>query len=107
MEYLKQLLRDELGIPVVLVFVAAGLVAHLVLNALLRRSPLSAWGLLAPLALGIVIEARDIWVHYRHVGLFAPGNDHVMVILARHGADVLKMVAIPLVAVVLGRLRDA
>ncbi len=101
---LKSLLRDGLGLPPVAVHVAVGLVAHLMLNLLLRKSATSAWGLLAPLLIGIAVESWEIWIQYREVGLTAAGNDPVLVILARHALDVVAMLAAPTLLVVAGAL---
>lgn len=98
-EQIKTVLRDYIGLPPWSVLAAVGLVAFLALNALLRKPLTSGWGLLAPLAIGIVLESYEIRVQYREVGLFAPGNDPLLVILARHGLDVLIMLAIPAVVV--------
>ncbi len=101
---LKSLLRDQLGLPSWAVLAAAGIVAHFVVNALLRKPMTSGWGLLGPLVVGIAIESWEIWVHYRNIGLFAPGNDPLLVILGRHGLDVLVMLAVPLGIVIIGAL---
>ncbi len=103
-ERLKSLLRDQIGLPTWVVLAAAGLAAHIVLNVLLRKPVTSAWGLLAPLSLGCLMEAYEIWVQYRHVGLFAPANDPLFVILGRHGLDVLVMLALPALLVAAGSL---
>ncbi len=55
----------------------------------------SPWGLLAPLTVGLVIESIEIWTAYKHVGLFAPGNDQFLVIVLRHAFDVLAMFVVP------------
>ncbi|MBT8445150.1 MAG: hypothetical protein HKN81_09065 [Gammaproteobacteria bacterium] len=103
---IKSLLRDQIGMPATVVLVAVGLLAHLALTLLLRKSPTSALGLLAPLGLGLVIESWEIWVQYRDVGLTAPGNDPVPMIVARHAIDVLKMLAAPATLVLAGTLRS-
>lgn len=102
MQQAKSFLRDQLGLPPAAVLVAAGLAAHLALNAALRRPPTSAWGLLAPLILGAGLETYEIWVQYRSLGLLAPGNDPLWMILGRHGLDVLKLLAAPLLLVAFG-----
>ena len=91
----KSILRDQLGVPTWLVLVVVGCLAHALLNAALRRPLSSPWGLFGPLALGIAIEAYEIWAHYRHAGLFAPGSDPLPMILGRHSLDVLVMIALP------------
>jgi hypothetical protein len=101
---IKILLLDQLGLPPTLVLVAIGLLAHVALNLLMRKSPMSAFGLLAPLALGIAIESWEIWIHYRDIGLDAPGNDPLSTIVARHARDVLAMLALPIVLVAAGAL---
>ena len=106
LQQLKHLLRDQLGIPPFAVLVVAGCAAHLALNALLHKPLTSAWGLLAPLALGVALEGYEIWDAYRDSGLFAPGNDPLLTILERHGLDVLKVVAAPVIVVVLGFFSD-
>lgn len=82
--------------------VALGLSAHLALNGLMRKSPTSPWGLLAPLMFGVALEGYEIWIHYRAVGLLAPGNDPLSIILMRHGLDIAKMLAGPLLLVLAG-----
>ena len=100
----KSFLREQLGLPPSAVLMVAGLVAHLALTALLRKSPTSPWGLLAPLTLGLALEAYEIWMHYRTVGLLAPGNDPLWLILARHGLDVMKVLAAPILITIIGRM---
>ena len=100
--HLKSTLQQS-GIPPWAVLLAAGLVSHLVLNAVLRKPWTSPWGLLAPLLLGVLIEGYEIWAHYRHIGLFADGNDPLWMILGRHSLDVLKLLALPLLLVLAGQ----
>ncbi len=104
LQQIKFLMRDQLGLPPVAVLVVAGCVAHLLLNVLLRKPLSSAWGLLAPLILGLALESYEIWVQYRNVGLLASGNDPLLAIFIRHGLDILKMLAAPSFLVVLGFL---
>lgn len=106
LQSIKVVLRDQLGLPPFTVLLAAGCISHLVLNALLHKSPTSAWGLLAPLFLGVALESCEIWLQYGNLGLLAPGNDPLLTILSRHGLDVATMLAVPLVLVTLGRLRS-
>jgi hypothetical protein len=91
-----------MGLPPAAVLVVSGLLAHIILNALLRKSMTSAWGIVAPLILGIGLETYEIWVQYRRSGLFAEGNDPLWIILARHGFDVLLVVLVPILLVGLG-----
>ena len=102
-EQLKTLLRDTLALPPDLVLAVSGLIGHLLLCLMLRLPMHSPWGLLAPAILGMLIEGYEIWVQYRDVGLFAPGNDPLGVILLRHALDLLKMLGLPLLLVVIGR----
>jgi hypothetical protein len=104
LQQIKSLIRDQLGLPPVVVLVVTGCVSHLLLNVLLRKPPSSAWGLLAPGVLGLALESYEIWVQYKSVGLFAPGNDPLLVILWRHGLDILKMLVGPALLVVAGIL---
>ena len=104
LDQLKHLLRDRLGLPPWAVLAALGCIAHLALNAALRKPWWSPWGLLAPLLLGIALEAFEIWVQYRQVGVLAPGNDPLARILLRHAADVGRMLAAPVVLVAAGLL---
>jgi len=60
--------------------------------------------LLAPVIVGILIEGYEIWVQYRDLGLFASGNDTLAVILLRHGLDILKMLALPVLLVATGKI---
>ena len=94
----------SLGLPPIAVLITVGLLAHILLNALLRKSPLAAWGLLAPLCLGICLESYEIWMQYRKFGLFAPGNDPLAMIMIRHFVDVLWLLAAPTLLVVLAIL---
>ena len=82
----------------------AGCLIHLLLNAVLRKPVTSAWGLLGPLAFGVILESYEIWMQYRSIGLFAPGNDPLLTILARHGLDVLLMLSVPVLIVSAGAL---
>ena len=100
---LKSFLRDTLTLPPDLVLVIVGLISHLLLCLLLRKPLNSAWGLLAPIIVGILIEGYEIWVQYRDVGLFAPINDPLAVILLRHGLDILKILVLPILLVVTGK----
>lgn len=99
---LKIFLRDQIGLPPWSVLVAVGCLAHVILITLLRKPIYSGWGLLAPLCLGILVEGYEIYVQYRQVGLLAPGNDPLITILARHGLDVLYMLAAPILIIVVG-----
>jgi len=102
LDRIKSALRDQLGLPAWAALLVGGLVSHIVLNVLLRKPLTSAWGMLAPLTLGLVLEACEIVVQYRDVGLLAPGNDPVWIIIARHLLDVLKMLALPVLLVLSG-----
>lgn len=104
LDRIKTLLRDQLGLPSWVFLAAAGLASHVAMDLVLKKPVTSALGLLAPLTLGIAIEAYEIWVHYRGVGLFAEGNDPGWQILGRHGLDVLTMLALPLGLVLAGHL---
>ena len=99
---LKSLIRDQFGLPSWLVLMAAGVVAHISLNAILRKPIASYWGLIGPAALGVFLEAYEIWFHYRRTGLFAPGNDPILAILGRHSVDIMLMLSGPLLIVVAG-----
>lgn len=107
LELAKTLLRDRLGLPPALVLALAGLAAHVLLNALLRRPLGSAVGLLAPLLIGVAIESWEIWIRYRGAGLFAEGNDPLLQILGRHSLDIIAMMAIPAAWVIAARMRGA
>ena len=96
----KTFLGDQLGLSPFAALVVAGFAAHLTLNTALMKPPGSAWGLLAPLLLGLGLESYEIWLHYKDIGLYAPGNDPVFSILARHSLDILKMLAAPFLLVV-------
>lgn len=100
----KTLLRDQLGLPPTAILIAAGLIAHVGLNIVLRKVPTSAWGLLAPLVVGVALESWEIWIQYEDIGLSAPGNDPLTVILSRHATDVLAILAGPVLLVVTGAL---
>jgi len=100
---LKVFLRDTLGIPAAAVMLVTGLLAHIVLCLLLRKPIVSAWGLLAPALLGVMIEAYEIWVQYRQIGLFALGNDPVATILLRHAFDIAKLLLLPGLLVIAGK----
>lgn len=99
---LETFLRYQLGLPRWSLLVAVGCLAHLILTTLLRKPIYSGWGLLAPLCLGISVEGYEIYVQYRQVGLFAPGNDPLINILARHGLDLAYMLAAPILIIVVG-----
>lgn len=103
-EYIKTLLRDDLGISSDVVLVIAGILAHIVLCLILRKPIYSAWGLLAPLILGITLESYEIWIHYRNIGLFAEGNDPLFVILLRHSFDIIKLLSLPVLLVVIHKV---
>lgn len=53
----------------------------------------------------VALESYEIWHEYAEVGLFAPGNDPVMTILARHCLDVVKALSAPAILVLIGALR--
>ena len=101
---LKSFLRDTLALPPDLVVVIVGLITHLLLCLVLRKPLNSAWGLLAPAIVGMLIEGYEIWAQYRDVGLFAPSNDPLAVILLRHGLDILKMLVLPVLLVATGKI---
>ena len=96
---IKALIRDHLGIPPPVVLAVAGILLHVCAALVLRKPVTSAWGLLGPLLAGLLLETWEIWVQYQEVGLFAPGNDPLPVILARHALDVLSMLALPVALV--------
>ena len=104
LEQLKALLRDQFGLHPWAVLAAGGCIAHIVLNAVLRKPITSSWGLLGPLGLGVVLESYEIWLHYKDIGLFAPDNDTLPSILGRHGVDIVLMLAGPLVIVLVGAI---
>ena len=101
---LKSILRDQLQLPSWLVLIAVGCLVHVVLNAILRKPITSCWGLIGPLVLGVALESYEIWIQYRHIGLFSPSNDSLLIILARHGFDVLFMLAGPILIVAIGAI---
>lgn len=98
---IKGWLREQLALEPWMVLMTAGLLTHVALNLLLRKSPFSAWGLLAPLVLGVALEGYEIWDHYRGA-LLAPGSDPLLQILLRHLLDVARMLAAPLLLVLAG-----
>ena len=102
LQELKNLLKDQWGLSPDLVLMLSGCLVYFAFNALLRKPALAPWGLVAPLVLALGLEACEIWDQYQHVGLFAPGNDPLLGIVVRHGLDVLKVMALPLVLVFLG-----
>jgi hypothetical protein len=104
LDQLKSFFRDTIALPPDLVLVIVGLIAHLLLCLVLRKPLNSAWGLLAPIIIGIFIEGYEIWVQYRDVGLFAPSNDPLAVILLRHSLDILKMLVLPVLLVAIGKI---
>ena len=103
LQQLKTLIRDQLQVPPWLALMAVGCLAHALVNIGLRKPLASPWGLFGPLVLGVALECYEIWHQYRDIGLWAPGNDPVLTILARHSLDVVKMLAAP-AALVLGHL---
>jgi len=106
LEQIKSFIRDTLGMPPSVTLLAIGSAAHLALNALLRKPPGSPWGLWAPLILGLAIESWEIRATYHAIGLTAPGNDPLVIILMRHGFDVGLMLAGPLLLVGIVWLRS-
>jgi hypothetical protein len=103
---IKEFLRDVVGLPPLLVLVGLGLASHVVSNLLLEKPITSAYGLVIPLILGTSIEAYEIWLQYRQIGLLAPGNDPVWMILARHAMDVVFILAAPTALVLYGIAED-
>lgn len=104
LENIKSFVRDTLAIPPSLILVCAGIIAHLLLCLILRKPYYSAWGLLAPLVLGMLIESYEIWSHYKEIGLFAASNDPVLLIFFRHSLDIVKMLMLPLLLVIFGKI---
>ena len=102
MGHIKRFITDTLGLSPAFVLFAAGLATHLLLNRLLGKPLTAPHGLLLPLAVGISVEGYEIWQAYRNVGLFAPGNDPLLAILARHMRDVAILLAGPLVLSAIG-----
>ena len=100
----KRFLREQLGLPPWFILVVAGCIAHVAVNAVLRKPVTSALGLIGPIGAGVALEAYEIWVQYGRIGLFAPGNDPLTTILARHALDVLLMVAGPMLIVLSGTI---
>jgi len=106
-ESLKDLLRVQLGIPPLVILALGGLVAHLALNMLLRKSSTSVTGLIAPLLLALCLESYEVWVHYRDVELFAAGNVPILAIIVRHSLDIAAMLMLPLLWVAAGWWRGS
>lgn len=104
LDAIKSLLRDQLGIDPKLILVVVGAVSFLALNVALNKRVFSPWGLLAPLILGIALEAVEIYVTYRSVGLFAPQNDPVGQIVLRHSVDIAILAVIPVLLCVVGAI---
>lgn len=102
MSQIKIFLRDTLGLPPVSLLIGLGLATHIVLNLLLQKPVTSAYGLILPLILGLSIEGYEIWIAYREVGLLAPGNDPILIILTRHFVDVLFVLLAPIALVIFG-----
>lgn len=98
---LKAIFRDYVGAPPWLVLILVGCVAHVASNVVMRKPITSAWGLIAPLTLGLALESYEIWEQYRQVGLFAPTNDSLLLILVRHAQDIALLLTAP-VLIVLG-----
>ena len=103
LERLKVLLRDELGIPPLMILIVAGLLSYFLLNALLRKPLTSAWGLLAPVCCGIALESYEIWVHYKDLDRVteSPGS-----IAIRHLGDVLAVCAVPALITLTGAMKS-
>lgn len=101
---IKTFVRDQLGIPPFAVLAVAGVLLHVCVTLILRKPATSAWGMLGPLLAGILLESWEIWVQYQEAGLFAPGNDPLIVILGRHALDVLIMLALPAALVAFGAI---
>ena len=104
LEQIKVFLRDQLNLPPYLILIFIGLILHTVFCAMLRKPMTSPWGLIAPLIFGIGLESYEIWMHYKDVGLTAPQNDPVLLILIRHSLDVMKIIAVPLLLIVYGSI---
>ena len=102
LEQIKEFLKDTVGLPAFVVQIGMGLSAHVALNLLLHKPLTSAHGLLLPLILGVSIETYEIWIQYRDVGLFTPGNDPLLVILARHLGGVALVLVGPVALVIYG-----
>ena len=102
LDQLKTFIRDHLGVPPVAALILVGGVVHIGLNWLLKKPMTSPWGFFGVLTLAVAIEGWEIWVQYRDIGLFAPGNASVLVIFGRHGLDVLAMSVVPALLVVAG-----
>lgn len=104
LDRIKTLRRDQLGLPTWVVLSAVGFASHVVLNLILKKPVTSGWGLLAPLTLGVAIEAYEIWLQYRGIGLLAEGNDPLLMIFGRDALDVVVMLALPVLIAVGARL---
>ena len=102
LDQIKLLLRDQLGIPPIIILAIGGCVLHVAFSVFIKRPITSPFGLLAPLFAGVALETYEIWSHYHVPGLFAAGNDPLLIIVARHSVDVLAMLALPLVLVLIG-----
>ena len=102
---IKSFITDTLSLPPILILIAIGTAAQLILNLLLHKPMTSACGLILPLIFGVSIEGYEIWLQYRDVGLFAPGNDPFLMILARHFVDVMIVLIAPIALVIYGLVR--
>lgn len=99
---IKDLIRNQLGIPPAMALLIAGAVLHLATNLLLRRRLTSIAGLCVTAVIAVSIEAGEIVIAYRDVGIFTPGADPLYVIVGRHMVDVILMLAIPGMLVISG-----
>lgn len=100
----KAVFRDYVGAPPWLVLTIVGCLAHIASNVVLRKPITSTWGLIAPLTLGLTLESYEIWEQYRHVGLFAPTNDPLILILIRHAIDIAFLLIGPALMVLGGTI---
>ena len=92
---LTYFLRDQVNLPAHAALLIVGLGAHLVLNAVLRKSPFSAWGLLGPLLVGIASHGPELWA----TGLFASGS---LALALTYGIAILKLLSLPAFLVAIG-----
>ena len=95
-------IKDAVPVPAPLLFALAGTCLFLATCLVMRRPLTWAWGLLPGLVLSVLLEAWEIREAYGETGV---GKTSVLGIALRHLGDVALVNGLPLLIVVVARLR--
>jgi hypothetical protein len=105
LQQIKSFIRDTLGMPPAVTVTRDRFSRAPGTQCAVAQTFRIALWLMGPAILGLAIESWEIRDQYHAIGLTAPGNDPITMILMRHGFDVGLMLTGPLLLIGFARLR--